>query len=337
MNQLCIMHWMISIVISICINTYSSIITHRQAYDDRHSGERDMTLRLDDLGGDTRPTRNRYGKPRRPPDFMAFVLLALTICTTALAQLSVSTSSLPLTVALPPLNTSTQAYDLSITSASPITSLYLTLSICSVGSNTSIIPAVLVALDPENFDIDENSVPDRTSGGVEKANEKARGADVWALAWDKGFANWTYVDDEGADSVVMRIGFAEGMEVSEGNVLLQLGASVEGRSTNSCTNTMLTCRTSTSCIDNDAISRRHDFYSITIILPTSPGFTSDSTKLSKLHTSPRIHDHTATTRFQFPQLRVVGTTKRFFSSSKWARQFSLCRARCKCHDWQYCS
>jgi len=296
-----------------------------------------MTLRLDDLGPNARPARNRYVKPRRPPDFMAFVLLALTICTTALAQLSVSTSSLPLTVALPPLNTSTQAYDLSITSASPITSLYLTLSICSVGSNTSIIPAVLVALDPENFDIDENSVSDRASGGVEKANRKARGADVWALAWDKGFANWTYVDDEGADSVVMRIGFAEGEEVSEGNVVIQLGASVEGRSIDSCTNTMLTCRTSTSCIDNDAISWGHDFYSITIILPTSPGFTSDSTKLSKLHTSPCTHVPTATTRFQFPQLRVVGSTERFFSSSKWARQFPLCRARCKCHDWQYCS
>jgi hypothetical protein len=161
---------------------------------------------------------------------LAFFLIALTICTTTLAQLSLSISSLPLTVTLPPLNASTQAYDLSLTSPSPITSLYLTLSICSLGSNTSIVPAVVVSLDPENFDIDENSVSDRSSGGVDKANRKARGGDVWALAWDKGFANWTYVDDEGAGEVVMRIGFAEGEKASEGNVVMQLGASVDGKS-----------------------------------------------------------------------------------------------------------
>jgi hypothetical protein len=156
------------------------------------------------------------------------LLLALTICSTTLGQLSLSTTSLPLTVTLPPLNTSTQAFDLSITSSNPITSLYLTLSICSLGSNASIIPAIIVSLDPDNFDIDGNSGPDRLSGGIEKANRKARGADVWALAWDKGFANWTYVDEEGTEGVTMRIGFAEGEEASDGNVVLQLGASIDG-------------------------------------------------------------------------------------------------------------
>jgi len=190
-----------------------------------------MTIRLRMSEGRGRLPRNPYRKPPRPPElFMAFLILALTICTTTFAQLSLSTSSLPLTVTLPPLNTSTQAFDLSITSPSAITSLYLTLSICSLGSNTSIVPAILVSLDPENFDIDENSVSDRNSGGVVKANRKARGADVWALAWDKGFANWTYVDDEGTDNVTMRIGFAEGEEASEGNVVLQLGAGVNGMS-----------------------------------------------------------------------------------------------------------
>ena len=190
-----------------------------------------MTIRLSQPEGYDRPSRNRCRKPPRPPEFfLAFLVFALTICTTTFAQLSLSTSSLPLTVTLPPLNTSTQAFDLSITSSSPITSLYLTLSICSLGSNASIIPAILVSLDPENFDIDENSVSDRNSGGVLKANRKARGADVWALAWDKGFANWTFVDEEGVDSVTMRIGFAEGEEASEGNVVLQLGASVDGMS-----------------------------------------------------------------------------------------------------------
>lgn len=73
-------------------------------------------------------------------------------------------------------------------------------------------------------------MPDRASGGTGKANRKARGADVWALAWDKGFANWTYIDEDGVNGVTMRLGFAEGEEVSDGNVVLQLGASVDGES-----------------------------------------------------------------------------------------------------------
>jgi hypothetical protein len=209
----------------------SSIFDKEHGYDTQIY---DMTIRPTNIEGHGRPARNPYRKPPRPPEFfLAFLLCALTICTTTFAQLSLSTSSLPITVTLPPLNTSTQAFDLSITSPSVITSLYLTLSICSLGSNTSIIPAILVSLDPENFDIDENSVSDRNSGGVLKANRKARGADVWALAWDKGFANWTYVDEEGVENVTMRIGFAEGEEASEGNVVLQLGASVDGMSVES--------------------------------------------------------------------------------------------------------
>lgn len=93
--------------------------------------------------------------------------------------------------------------------------------------------------NPGEFDIDDNSVSDRNSGGVEKANRRARGGDVWSLAWDKGFANWTFVDDGDGDSgnddaglreIVMRIGFAEGVEISEGNVVIQLAAAVDGAS-----------------------------------------------------------------------------------------------------------
>jgi hypothetical protein len=209
----------------------SSIFDKEHGYDTQIY---DMTIRPTNIEGHGRPARNPYRKPPRPPEFfLAFLLCALTICTSTFAQLSLPTSSLPLTVTLPPLNTSTQAFDLSITSPSAITSLFLTLSICSLGSNTSIIPAILVSLDPENFDIDGNSVSDRNSGGVLKANRKARGADVWALAWDKGFANWTYVDEGGSENVTMRIGFAEGEEASEGNVVLQLGASVDGMSAES--------------------------------------------------------------------------------------------------------
>lgn len=53
---------------------------------------------------------------------------------------------------------------------------------------------------------------------------------MWALAWDKGFANWTYVDDEGLTGPIgLRIGYAEGEEISDGNVVLQLGAATDGK------------------------------------------------------------------------------------------------------------
>jgi hypothetical protein len=161
----------------------------------------------------------------------AFLLACLLgLLATTSAQLSLSTTSLPLTISLPPLNASSPAFDLQINPATTITSLFLTLSICSLGSNTSIIPAILVSTDLPDYDLGDDSASARDSGGVGKANRKARGRGVWALAWDKGFANWTYVDDEGLSGPVgLRIGFVEGEEISEGNVVLQLGAALDGK------------------------------------------------------------------------------------------------------------
>jgi calcium channel MID1 len=166
---------------------------------------------------------------------LTLIITGLLFCSAVVAQVSISTASLPLTISLPPLNASSPAFDLLITSpsTSTITSLYLTLSICSLGTNTSIIPAALVSTDVSDFDINDNSVSDRLSGGVERANRKAKGRDVWALSWDKGFANWTYVDDTGVGEIGMRIGFADGQEVSDGNVVIQLGAGVDGMSSQS--------------------------------------------------------------------------------------------------------
>jgi hypothetical protein len=275
-----------------------------------------MIFTLNEFGGHGRPPRNRNLNPSRPPEFLAFFILALTICTTTLAQLTLSTSSLPLTVTLPPLNTTTQAYDLSITSPSSlITSLYLTLSICSVGSNTSIIPAILVSLDPENFDIDQNSVSDRTSGGVDKANRKARGAAVWALAWDRGFANWTYADDDGVESVLMRLEFAEGEEVSEGNVVIQLGASLDGTSALSTVDLLakLIFRTSTSCLDLNAVPWRYDFHPVSSILTIIIGLATISTDLSELYLTTSIDDTALITRIQFPTIRPDCRAYRFIT------------------------
>ena len=219
---------------------HQSIPDHKEAKHEPDERNNDMAFPVNRYPGKGFPsTKLMPPRPLRPPQwsFLALVLAALTICSTTFAQLTLSTSSLPLTVTLPALNTTTAAFDLSITSLNPITSLYLTLSICSLGSNSSIIPAVLVTTNPGEFDIDDNSVSDRNSGGVEKANKRARGGDVWALAWDKGFANWTFVDDSDGDAdnkdaglreIVMRIGFANGVEISEGNVVIQLAAALDG-------------------------------------------------------------------------------------------------------------
>lgn len=157
----------------------------------------------------------------------AYVLGLLPI---AFAQISLSTASLPLNLALPPLNASRPAFDVQINPASAITSLYLTFSICSLGSNTSVIPAIIVSTNLPNYDLGDDTDPDKMSGGIGKANRRAGRGDVWALAWDKGFTNWTYVDDEGLSGPVgLRIGFTDGEEVSDGNVVLQLGAALNGK------------------------------------------------------------------------------------------------------------
>lgn len=177
----------------------------------------------------------RQRNPPRPPEFSQFNVLITFACilgllSTTIAQISVSTASLPLTLSLPPLNASKPAFDLQINPAATVTSLCLTFSICSLGSNASIIPAVVVSTDLPNFDLGDDSDSDKSSGGVAKANRRGGGGDVWALAWDKGFANWTYVDDEGLTGPIgSRIGYAEGEEISDGNVVLQLGAATDGK------------------------------------------------------------------------------------------------------------
>jgi hypothetical protein len=121
------------------------------------------------------------------------------------------------------------------------------------------------------------------SGGVERANRKAKGRDVWALSWDKGFANWTYVDDTGVQEIGMRIGFADGQEVSDGNVVIQLGAGVDRMFSQSYSDRSSRLRTTAGRRLLDALLRRYYLVSITTVLSTTLLVPSASIELSELH------------------------------------------------------
>lgn len=75
-------------------------------------------------------------------------------------------------------------------------------------------------------------ISDPDSGGTSYANRRMRDGGLWSLSWDGGFANWTYPGEDALGGPVgMRIGFEEGLDVAEGNVVIQLGASTEGKPT----------------------------------------------------------------------------------------------------------
>jgi hypothetical protein len=160
---------------------------------------------------------------------MILILFSVISClSVALAQ--IITPALPFTVTLPALNSSNPILDLILpTSAFPSSSIYLTLSICSLNSNTSQTPNVLVSTAPPDYEQDDRMTSDADSGGTARTNMRMRGGDLWNLSWDEGFANWTYPDQDALESPVgIRIGFEEGLDVAEGNLLIQLSASRDG-------------------------------------------------------------------------------------------------------------
>lgn len=75
-------------------------------------------------------------------------------------------------------------------------------------------------------------ISDSDSGGTGRANRRLEDGGLWSLSWDGGFANWTYPDGGALEGPIgMRIGFEEGLDVAEGNVIIQLAASTEGEPT----------------------------------------------------------------------------------------------------------
>ena len=172
-------------------------------------------------------------------------LLWTTLIATCLAQSATSTSTtaaatstptvsistLPSLVSLPALNLSSPAVAVELPESS---SLYITLNICSLSSNDSLIPTVrLSTADPASFVLGTRSVKDQTTGGsAAHPNRRSRSGSTWDVAWSEGFANWTVTDSDDAVSIQLLIGLGlsdTGIDTSgltgDGDVIVQLGVS----------------------------------------------------------------------------------------------------------------
>lgn len=202
------------------------------------------------------PDQRRPLRPAGPPSFrrnsmpmlLALLsLLAFYICTVSAqavsrtsssasmssasslaTQSAISVSGLPFDLILPPINSSFPSIQLDLPTTSP---LYVTVNIVSLGTNTSILPTVLLSTTG-SFAIGSRPQTDVVTGGSGGvANRRARGGGIWSLGWNQGFANWTWTGDEVGPQLL--IGFGVGSDgqangsVIEGNgdTVLEVGIS----------------------------------------------------------------------------------------------------------------
>ena len=106
---------------------------------------------------------------------------------------TLSIPSLPFTTSLPAFNSTSPSITLTLPSVS---SLYITLQICTLGQNTSIIPqAILSTSSPPSFGLGR-TVSNPQSGGSPIVNRISRDGDPVSLSFNQGFANYTYTDQE---------------------------------------------------------------------------------------------------------------------------------------------
>ena len=134
---------------------------------------------------------------------------------------TISATTLPTTLSLPPLNLSYPAIQIDL----PLrTSLYFTLNICSLGTNISVIPVGLVSTDdPPSFALGR-STSDAQSGGISSSNRVSRNGSPWQLEWERGFANWTRSGDgEVGTSVLIGLGIGNDGNVDLGTIPEDLG------------------------------------------------------------------------------------------------------------------
>nr|XP_031862828.1 uncharacterized protein CI109_001840 [Kwoniella shandongensis]KAA5529900.1 hypothetical protein CI109_001840 [Kwoniella shandongensis] len=162
---------------------------------------------------------------------------------TSASAISTSTSTptlnlatLPTTLSLPLLNTTAPLLQLSFPSTA---SLFLTFSICSLSSNNSILPTILISTggsDSTTFNLGLKSISDPSSGGVSRYGSgynrrSGRSGSTWSVSWDKGFGNWTWAGQEDVEvDILIGLGLAtDGVTMSPldvtGGVTIQLGAS----------------------------------------------------------------------------------------------------------------
>ncbi|OCF45449.1 hypothetical protein I317_00695 [Kwoniella heveanensis CBS 569] len=124
---------------------------------------------------------------------------------TASSTRTYSLPSIPTSLSLPALNTSSPAIQLDLPS---ISSIYLTFSICTLTSNQTLLPNILVSTDdPPNFDLTSSSklVNDASSGGLGSGktgwNQRTgKNGGTWLINWKNGFGNFTIASSSSTSS-----------------------------------------------------------------------------------------------------------------------------------------
>lgn len=226
----------------------------------RHDGQQQI-MQLDCEKGCSKGTqpRQRLNRRYKSPDLinisvMVVLLCILSMLSSAVAQTATGSSSskatatsilprqaFPATVSLPPLNSSHPLLQLALPSTS---SLYLTFSVCSLTSNTTILPTVLISTSsPASFNLGSKPIRDASAGGVPTSSggkgynyKSGKNGATWELAWSSGFGNWT-LNGTSETQVHLLLGLGLGSDgstlnttgVGNGNVVVQMGASTGGR------------------------------------------------------------------------------------------------------------
>ncbi|WVF72129.1 hypothetical protein IAT40_006941 [Kwoniella sp. CBS 6097] len=145
-----------------------------------------------------------------------------TSTASASATRTYSLSTLPTSLSLPALNTSSPAIQLDLPS---ISSIYLTFSICTLTSDQTLLPNILISIDdPPNFDLSSSSklVNDASSGGLGTGktgwNQRTgKNGGTWLINWEKGFGNFTIsTSSSSADDDDDGDGAGEGAVIDDG-------------------------------------------------------------------------------------------------------------------------
>ncbi|WWC69498.1 uncharacterized protein I206_103440 [Kwoniella pini CBS 10737] len=154
---------------------------------------------------------------------------------TSQATKTYSIDSLPTSVSIPALNKTSPLIQVVL----PITNLlYLTFSLCTLTSNTTLLPTILLSTsDLPTFDMGNKPISDQTSGGTKSVgyNQKNnKNGQNWNIALDKGFGNYTL---NSTDQVPVNILFGLGLEDDgstldeldvTGGIVIQMDASEDG-------------------------------------------------------------------------------------------------------------
>ncbi|WWC90056.1 uncharacterized protein L201_004988 [Kwoniella dendrophila CBS 6074] len=168
----------------------------------------------------------------------------------ASATKTYSIPSLPTTVTLPALNKTTPLIQLVLPQVNPI---YLTFSICTLTSNTTLLPTILLTtLTPEDdlddsdnlsFDLGSRPIIDKSSGGIISQNngngggyneKNNKNGNIWNIILNKGFGNFTLNYENSFKTYIL---FGLGLEMDGqtlddldvvGNLIIQMTASENG-------------------------------------------------------------------------------------------------------------